>query len=1628
MLHLILSDWKRIYFDSIEDDSIRHLYTWVIIDYATSQSREGGERKMKQISKKMVVIILVLLMTVSSVSSLTQVLKVPSVHGQNLADWPGKDINGDGNVDILDTIQYVKLHYASYNHATGSYSWSFTDPYDSSMADLFMQSILNIEYIRNANHDKNVFDVISKLLTMYADGLSVDNYDGTPSVIKDDKSFLKFAIKNFLTDANNLKKALDPIFSVVGPVSKVVELLRSSGLKDIEIGQFESTVITYLVDEGGIWLTKIDTEVTWVNLRFDSASADTFKYPKLAGLSNIFRVAMAIYDFANVIAKHILNIIQIGKSAAMESVKQYEIYQVEMIRLFIEIVGKIAQTVGEGVIQPAYAQALITVCAGLAIGGGPAGIVAALVVAAAGIVLYYTISNIVDKAITFAADETLGLDLAIYKKLSASPNEVYIPLYEIKVLGISDQDEDNYIPWGSGSTGEDVYVVVKNIGVRTINLRVDPTIDTFDPATGKTGWSIINKDPLAIYNWIEKANFNPGDSSYTDFVFHVNSGTIEHNWPWPFSSINDKWIPGENPAGISFAFNHDVRPEWWDIFDRGNKYITTSFAVFYNSVDILITVHGGLDITNGKTLTRQIDVKNLKTTTISYTPEVHLIDPFGPMNKYDSQITILPNGPITVQPQEVSSFNIQWTAPSDAPIGYYNIAVNAKDQSGKRYTDNLVQQTIFYLYKLNVVFPTSANPAEAGDPNSPNQIYVYVKGLPPQQTRPTFFVTIGSGGGVAQNEIIDELPIPVGLTLKVTPPGPPVIVSEGKYDLQVYAFWGEGIQLYSSDMEPNAVEYTSAPSIEPIEKGLAWLRTQRYGDGSWLGNVGVTGLCTLAFLNAGYDETDATVNKAINYILSKVHSDGSIYTSYSVYETSIAILPLVATHNEGYALIIENAKNWLVGAQQDENFGYTPINPQYGGWTYWSAKGDPDLSNTQFALLALDAANLPKTDPTWSKAITFTQRCQNRPASNDQAWAHVTTQPSYNDGGFIYRPWGWSLAGGTLSYGSMTGAGIWGLLLSGVPKTDERVVAALDWVTNHYTWDNNPVYGSRPYYYYLSMSKALTMYGEPVINGHDWYQELYDKIVGMQIDAGSGKGYWSTPAEDYNPYLTTAYAILSLQTRAAAPPVQRLSYLTFILRSNCLIRVIDPDGNLVGYNYMTGLGENNIPTALYSGPYSELQYIVIVNPKPGTYKLELVGIAEGPYTLTIQGNYGEEVTKRFEYTGEINPGELDGSPVTVTAIVGPIDIYTSPPQFEEVIIDRSSLSYTGATSGQYSDTVALSATLKDLVTNSPISGKTVSFTIGTQTATGTTDASGVATASITLTQPSGAYTVTAFFAGDSNYLSSSDSKPFTIDKENVAITYTGDTLVFTAGPTISTAPVHLAAHVVQESDGSPGDLTLAIVTFELFKSSNLGSTPDLTYDASVDSAGDAHYDVASLVADVWTVKVTIKSGNLYWTQTSEGLGILTVSLPGLSATGGGWVPDFGSANGRDNFGFTVQYNKNQAPKGNFVFVFRGKDGYDYVVKSNSWQGGGLSFMGTNKAYFSGKCNVQKIDRTTGAVVASWGNYRFAVDITDGDLITPHTADTIAIRILNSINAIWQQIGTSTAQIPLGGGNIVIHSK
>ena len=434
-----------------------------------------------------------------------------------------------------------------------------------------------------------------------------------------------------------------------------------------------------------------------------------------------------------------------------------------------------------------------------------------------------------------------------------------------------------------------------------------------------------------------------------------------------------------------------------------------------------------------------------------------------------------------------------------------------------------------------------------------------------------------------------------------------------------------------------------------IEKGLCWLHATQNPDGSWGSDVGVTSLAALCFLNAGYDETAPDVRDAIGYIRSKVQVDGSIWSGSKTYHTSLATLALVATHNDSYDATIDNAAQWLKNSQWDEDCSWGSVNEDnwyYGGFGY-GYHVRPDNSNTQFALMALDAVqSISKDDPLWDKAQVFLNRVQARDESNDQPWANGRTS-----GGFSYTGNGGTAGSGSINgYGSMTGAGIWGLMLSNAKKDDPRVEAALNWVNINYMWDGNPGMGSigaGQYYYYLSMSKALTMIGDS-IGGQDWYQDLSNNLTALQ----KPEGYWvndrSNWAWEDNKDLVTSYAILSLQTRGDIPPeIQRLSWITFILNSSADLHVYDPLGRHVGKNYETGEVEIGIPNATYSEGSENITIHKLI---PGNYRIVLIGTGTGEYTLNVTGGVGEDIVAEDSFTSTISEGEVHDADVNVAMI------------------------------------------------------------------------------------------------------------------------------------------------------------------------------------------------------------------------------------------------------------------------------------------------------------------------------------------------------------------------------------------
>jgi len=339
-----------------------------------------------------------------------------------------------------------------------------------------------------------------------------------------------------------------------------------------------------------------------------------------------------------------------------------------------------------------------------------------------------------------------------------------------------------------------------------------------------------------------------------------------------------------------------------------------------------------------------------------------------------------------------------------------------------------------------------------------------------------------------------------------------------------------------------------------IERGLRWLQKNQAEDGSWMRYPAVTALAATAMMGSRrpeFGKDSPGTARALACVQRYIKPDGGIYDRDNAsYNTSICILALMAANDPAYHDVIRRARQYLIRLQCDEGEGHSPDSPYYGGIGYGSTER-PDLSNLQWALEALRFSESLEVEPSekaagpdgtpvelvptvpkppsglhWAKAIKFLERCQNWKETNDQPWAGT-------DGGFIYLP-GESKAEGTRSYASMTYAGLKSFIYAKVDKSDRRVQAAVNWIRQNYTLDENPPIGPQGLYYnYHTLAKALNAYGEEILTdakgrGHDWRSELIAKLLSLQ----HGDGYWVNENGRWwenQRELVTAYTVLALE-------------------------------------------------------------------------------------------------------------------------------------------------------------------------------------------------------------------------------------------------------------------------------------------------------------------------------------------------------------------------------------------------------------------------------------------------------------------------------------------------------------------
>ncbi len=295
---------------------------------------------------------------------------------------------------------------------------------------------------------------------------------------------------------------------------------------------------------------------------------------------------------------------------------------------------------------------------------------------------------------------------------------------------------------------------------------------------------------------------------------------------------------------------------------------------------------------------------------------------------------------------------------------------------------------------------------------------------------------------------------------------------------------------------------------ESVRLGLEYLAAQQNADGSFgpdtrfSKNVGITGLCALAFMSDGHvpgrGRYARNVEKALEFVLSQCTETGLIVGGEShgpMYGHGFATLFLGEIYGMGGGEDDSRLREALVKAVR---LIVQCQNPE-GGWRYNPLPEDADVSVTICQIMALRSARnagikVPKE--TIDKAVEYVRRCQNP------------------DGGFRYM----SVQGA--SAWPRSAAGLASLNYAGIYQ-DEALEKGLQ-----YLHDNAPPGRTRQqaHYFYGIYYTAQAMYLAGGDHWQRWWPEARDEIISRQ---DRGNGSWSDPHAG-GPY-ATAMALIVLQ-------------------------------------------------------------------------------------------------------------------------------------------------------------------------------------------------------------------------------------------------------------------------------------------------------------------------------------------------------------------------------------------------------------------------------------------------------------------------------------------------------------------
>lgn len=335
------------------------------------------------------------------------------------------------------------------------------------------------------------------------------------------------------------------------------------------------------------------------------------------------------------------------------------------------------------------------------------------------------------------------------------------------------------------------------------------------------------------------------------------------------------------------------------------------------------------------------------------------------------------------------------------------------------------------------------------------------------------------------------------------------------------------------------------PQQPALARAAEYLWKQQATDGGWPSHTygllrsgqSLTPFVLEALLQIP-DQPAGKIDRAIEFIRKNTSPNGALgmmepaLPDYPNYATALAVSAICRAKHPGWQQQIAPMVAYLRRMQFTESTGWKQSDPPYGAWGMGGIDHPPpnpghvDLSMSRYVIDALHAAGVSPEDPAFARARIFVERCQNydpkHPDDADGGFFFSTTEIETNKAGQVGEHF--------RSYGTTTADGILALLAIGRSLEDDRVRAALRWLTSHHRDMAVPGFIGEAYqrwpkglafYYAAASTQAFHALKAPLNSA------VADELERLQRADGS----WVNPenlVKEDDPLIATAFAVRAL--------------------------------------------------------------------------------------------------------------------------------------------------------------------------------------------------------------------------------------------------------------------------------------------------------------------------------------------------------------------------------------------------------------------------------------------------------------------------------------------------------------------